>query len=71
MCTIEEEKNYIWESALRVKILCEQSPDWSKVLPANDLRRFMIEGALLLAKRPVPWVHGIMEASWRHQSTNV
>lgn len=46
MFTIEQEKNYIWESA--------PSPDWNRILPADDLKKFVIKGALLLSKRPVP-----------------
>ena len=49
-------------------ILWEQSPDWNRILPADDRRKFMIEGALLLAK-----VQGVPQeyiTSWRHQSAS-
>ena len=48
-------------TALRVSILWELRPDWKAVLPADDLRKFTIEGALILTKKPVPWVHGAQE----------
>ena len=33
------------------------SGSFEKCVQIDNLRKFMIEGALLLAKRPVPWVH--------------
>ena len=43
--SISQETEEIWESALRVRILWESCPDWKEVLPASDLRKFMIEGS--------------------------
>lgn len=37
-----------------------------EVLPASDLRKFMIEGALILTKRPVPWVSGAPKNTSHH-----
>ena len=64
--TIQQERESIWETAVRARVLWEKNAEWNRLYPAQNLREFMVEGAMMLSRKNPPWIQGALKAISHH-----
>ena len=51
---------------MRVRVLWEKNAEWNRLYPAQNLREFMVEGAMMLSRKNPPWIQGALKAISHH-----